>query len=146
MTDSDFRITADTYVVRQCNGGDMCPAKGTEFILTATGAKNIIRLTCVNGDFPGLVNNQGFFCSTQTKQGVELTAVFVYASGEQALTRISLRQGKGKTKGKAILRRWLKDWTAAVTARWPSAAGAVAEAVATTAARGPEGETSRAVR
>ncbi len=102
MTDSDFRITADTYVVRQCNGGDMCPAKGTEFILTATGAKNIIRLTCVNGDFPGLVNNQGFFCSTQTKQGVELTAVFVYASGEQALTRISLRRGKGKTKGKAI--------------------------------------------
>ena len=102
MTDSDFRITADTYVVRQCNGGDMCPAQGTEFILTETDAENIVRLTCVNGDFPGLVNNHGFFLRTRTKQGFELTAVLVYASGEQALTRISLRQGKRKTKGKAI--------------------------------------------
>ena len=102
MTDSDFRISDDPYVVRECNGGAMCPATGTEFILTETGVEDIVRLTCVNGVFPGLVNNQGFFRKARIKQGIELTAVFVFANGEQGLTRLSLRQGKGKAKGKIV--------------------------------------------
>ena len=85
MTDKDFKLADDTFVVRQCEGGFMCPEVGTEFVLTHTGVDGIVRLTCVNGDFPGLVDNQGFF----TAKGDTLTAVFVYDSGEQGVTNIT---------------------------------------------------------
>ena len=129
MTDKDFKLADDTFVVRQCEGGFMCPEVGTEFVLTHTGVDGIVRLTCVNGDFPGLVDNHGFF----TADGNTLTAVFVYDSGEQGVARFIFERDGDKISFTATIEPCRSAFPA-MAGRLPRRAAAVVAAAVAAAA------------